>query len=50
MTNWSTVIGGWQQGGSYELIITYTFTKDIYDGSSVYLQGDYSHILNVTSK
>jgi hypothetical protein len=47
---WSTVIKGVQENQDYELIITYTFSENVNDGSYIYPRGEYKQVLNLTTK
>ncbi len=45
---WATVVGNWKRDSEYRLVVTYTFSSEVFDGQSYYQPGDYTHDFKVT--
>lgn len=45
---YTTYVGGWEQGRDYTLEVRYTIAQDISDGDNTYKAGVYRHLINVS--
>lgn len=47
---WATVLGNWESGAEYNLVVSYTFNSEVFDGEESYPAGDYVHCFRTTIK